>query len=130
MKRIDIKSSKTNAVLSFLNLTSRDFEISYQSSHFSAQMKVLNDDEERSLQDFFARLAQHSKGWQGELSWTPMFEKYIKISATVDKTGHVALKIVFDGYSRTEPWLAETILHTELGLLEKISKDVHIFFSA
>ncbi len=129
MNGLIIRSSKTDAVLTFSNLTKKGFEISYQSKYVSARTTVFDMDESPpQIKHFFASMAQQTNGWKGELAWTP-YDETIKMSAHVDRLGHVELTVVFWAF-KLEPWQVQVTLQTELGQLERISRSVDTFFSS
>lgn len=130
MDKVEIKSSKTDATLSFSNLTKSGFQAAYQSKDIFVKIDVYDAFQlGASLQDMFALMAKHPKGWEGELNWGSL-EEELEIYARVDRLGHVELSLVFNRLTIDEHWRAETTLLTELGQLEKIFQDMQEFFSS
>lgn len=129
MDNLIIQSSKTEAILTFSNLTKNGFEISYQNNYVLARTKVFNMAESPTqIKNFFASMAQQKNGWNGEIAWTP-YDETIKMLARVDRLGHVELKIAFWAF-KLEAWDVIVTLQTELGQLERISQSVDKFFSS
>ena len=75
---------------------------------------------------FFRSLAESWRGWEGEKKWEDL-EHHVGLTATCDRTGHVALKVQI----QDSEYSGRVILriHFEAGGLEAIARRADSFFS-
>jgi hypothetical protein len=76
--------------------------------------------EQLRLDEFFGGLAEQWRGWDGAMEWEALG---LKLSASHDGLGHVALEVSLQGhYARPESWLARASLQLEAGGLEELAR--------
>lgn len=82
------------------------------------------------LGEFFTELADHWKGWSGEVRWESV-EDQATLSATCDRTGHVILRFELHehGHTRHADLTVSGTLHLEAGRLEALAFAAEDFVS-
>ena len=73
-----------------------------------------------SLSDYFASLAAEWSGWPDEKSWMNDGVE-VRLDATTDKLGHVALKVTLRTYNET---CLSAVILIEAGMLDQIAADM------
>ena len=80
------------------------------------------------LHEYWADLARHWRGWSGTREWESL-EGDLALSAGIDRTGHVALKVTLQ-HEAPWRWQVQIILAVEAGQLEGIAAAVLAFCRA
>jgi hypothetical protein len=80
------------------------------------------------LPKFFENLANSWTGWEGERRWTSL-EEELKLSASIDRTGHVTIRVGLMSGHHMYAWRLETAVELESGQLEALAKDMALFFA-
>jgi len=77
--------------------------------------------------EFFSTLASAWHSLPGELEHESL-EGHVRIAATIDRLGHVALRVRLRGVTSPTDWMAEDVIALELGQLESIAAHARSFF--
>jgi len=82
------------------------------------------------LGEFFTELADHWRGWEGELRWKSV-ENHARPSAKSDRTGHITLffEIHEGAHPRSIGITVSGTLHLEAGTLERLAFAAEDFVS-
>ena len=112
----------------FSSFHGEQFQVEFKGSGIYALTGVWVDNHVQSLSVFFEELASFPEPWQGVRQWESL-EGEFSISATCATLGQVDFSIEIRHYAgRTEAWLVQGSLITELGQLAKIARDAKSFF--
>jgi hypothetical protein len=79
--------------------------------------------------EFFNTLASDWHSVTGELECESL-EGHLRITATVDRLGHVALRVRLRGVASPTDWMAEDVITLELGQLDLVAAHARSFFGA
>ena len=131
---MEIRCSASDSTLRFTGnvprgLTGYDgysFDVTLHTTALTAAVTV-HDIQPPSWSRFFASLAREWEGWQGEKTHESL-EYHLRISATMDSVGHVALRVTLRGDVSENNWRAEDTLFLEAGQLERLSRHARNFF--
>jgi hypothetical protein len=132
-KRITIKSASDG----------KKFELSWPEPHesFTNYVKVwviglscdVSADVDLHMSEplprFFQSLANSWRGWEGEKKWASL-EEELKLSASIDHTGHVKLRIQLKSGHYAYDWRLETAVQLEAGQLEALAQEMTQFFAS
>lgn len=77
--------------------------------------------------EFFATLASDWHSLSGELEHESL-EGHLRLTATVDRLGHVTLRVRLCGGSSPTDWMAQDVIALEIGQLESIAARARSFF--
>jgi len=80
------------------------------------------------LPKFFQSLADSWRGWEGEKHWASL-EGELRLSASIDHTGHIKLRIHLKSGHYTYDWRLETALELEVGQLDALAQEMSRFFA-
>ena len=78
--------------------------------------------------EFFATLASTWHSLSGPLDIESL-EGHVRLSAAVDRQGHVSLSVRLRGVDSSTGWLAEDVIALEVGQLDSIAKAAFSFFA-
>lgn len=78
------------------------------------------DIEPQRWSGFFADLAEHWRGWTGAKTHESL-EGHLRVSCTMDRVGHVELRVYLRGDMGSSDWRAENTIYLEAGQLEAIA---------
>ena len=81
-----------------------------------------------TIADFFARLAEHWRGWEGVWSWENN-EHTVRLDATHDGLGHVGIDVTLQKYAHRE-WQACGKVHVDAGALAYYARQAAQFDEA
>jgi hypothetical protein len=77
--------------------------------------------------DFFSTLASDWHSLPGQLELESL-EGHLRLTATVDRLGHVAIRVRLRGVTSPTDWMAEDVVALELGQLDSIAARARAFF--
>jgi hypothetical protein len=80
--------------------------------------------------EFFTALASTWHSLSGNLLTCESLEGHVHLSATVDRLGHVSVKVRLRGMGSPTDWQAEDVIALEVGQLDAIAARARSFFSA
>jgi hypothetical protein len=76
---------------------------------------------------FFTDLADHWKGWTGEKTHESL-EGHLRVSCTMDRIGHVELRVQLRGDTAGAGWRAEDTVYLAAGQLDAIARAAATYF--
>jgi Family of unknown function (DUF6228) len=79
--------------------------------------------------DFFADLARDWRGWSNARLWEP-FERGLRLSATHDGLGHVALRVTLQQDVFPDGWCIEATVKLDAGSLDALARKAASFSGA
>jgi uncharacterized protein DUF6228 len=82
-----------------------------------------------SLADFFGELAAQPRGWEGVKEWMSL-EEHMPLSATMDRLGHVFLRVRLLDHGDPSDWRVEATLLLESGQLDALARGGRRVFDA
>ncbi len=129
-----IRCSKSDSVLRFRSSAQVDpaaderveFIVELRGTPVSATVEVY-DAFPHHWSAYFQDLALNWRGWEGSKG-DDSLEGHLKISATLDRLGHVALAVSLGDDPWRSTWRVRRTLCLEAGQLESISRDAAAFF--
>ena len=77
--------------------------------------------------DLLEDLAKHWRGWEAAKAHESL-EYQLKMSCSVDRTGHVQLRVTLRGDMAGSDWRAEDTLYLEAGQLDQIAAQARAYF--
>jgi len=125
---LQIKSTESDALLEFSDLSGDYFKVSLRSGSHFAIRKVYAYTDAKGIAALFQEAATEWRGWSGTKKWASI-EGEFELELKSDKTGHVTLttKINHD-CGNSDPWRLESTLLIEAGQLENIAKRANQHF--
>ena len=127
-----IRSSRGSAALGFEIVGSRrDGRVEELAAKLHGPVEGgvnVYDDHFEALSAFFRDLSDHWRGWEGNKSWESL-EGELSLTASIDKAGHVSLRVVLTDVAVAERWRAEATIFLDAGGLEGIARGIDQFFS-
>lgn len=95
-------------------------------SHLSATVLVI-DSHPELWSRFFRDLATHWSGWEGSKEHSSL-EGHLSLSCTIDRLGHVSVRVAVQGESFEPSWRAEDVIHLEAGQLTDLARSAEAYF--
>ncbi len=80
-----------------------------------------------SIARLFTEMAQQWTGWPGALTWSAI-DGEISLRCTIDRAGHVAIRVDLRRSALDEDWSVEGTIAAEAGQLEAIAREAEAFF--
>jgi hypothetical protein len=127
---VTIKSAHDGTTLEFFDYHGDSYKVRLHGSNCEATASVYAyQPDGLSLESFFQGLARDWSGWKGEKKWGSL-ETELELSATMDSTGHVNLKVRI----KSDPypyhgWSLSTTLLLEAGQLDQIAHQIARFIT-
>jgi hypothetical protein len=75
----------------------------------------------------FSEMAANWRGWAGVKEWAALDDD-LRLSATADRTGHIALEVTMRACGTAADWQLVATLHLEAGQLESLSRGMSDLF--
>lgn len=123
-----IKSTETDALLEFSDLSGDFFKVSLHSTSHSAVREVYAYTDAEGIARLFQEAASEWRGWSGTKCWESL-EGEFKIELKADKTGHITINVdINHDCGNSEPWRLKSCIMIEAGQLETIAKRATEFF--
>jgi hypothetical protein len=124
---VTIKSARDATRLTFSDAVGESFVASLESAHFQARVVVsIYVSGPPSL--LFDEMAREWRGWEGKKEWAAL-EDELRITASSDRTGHVAVVIAMRNISDPPDWRLQATLELEAGQLEELASAMKKLFS-
>ena len=128
MTEFSIKSTQTDAILSFYEPMGEYFSVHMLSNECSGKVKVWAYTDSMGLAKLFRSLSNDWRGWSGIKKWSSI-EGEFSITCTHDGLGHIALLIRLSHDSgNSDPWSLNAELVVEVAQLDSIASDAELFF--
>jgi len=125
-----IKSTRTDALLEFFDLSGDYFKVSLRSTSHSAVRNVYAYTDAEGIARLFQEAASEWRGWSGTKSWESL-EGELRIELKADKTGHISMNVEINhDCGNPDPWRLKSCIMMEAGQLETIAKRASQFFSS
>jgi len=124
-----IKSTESDALLEFSDLSGDYFKVTFHSATHSATRNVYAYTDSKGIARLFQEASEEWRGWPGTKRWESLEEEFT-LELTSHKTGHITLitRINHD-CGNPEPWELKAVLTTEAGQLESLAKEAVKFFN-
>jgi hypothetical protein len=127
-RAVKIRSAHDGTTLAFFDYHGDSYKVTLRGPNCEATASVYAyQPYGLSFVSFFQGLAHDWSGWKGEKKWLSL-EGELELSATIDLTGHVNLKVRI----KSDPypyygWSFSTTLLLEAGQLEQIARQIESF---
>jgi hypothetical protein len=92
-----------------------------RSAKVSAEVRVWLHEDAQTLSALFDAMAAEWRGWSYEKTWASI-EGELALKATIDRAGHVEIRLRMQDVLCANPWSLATSIKTEAGQLEAIAK--------
>lgn len=123
-----IKSTETDSMLEFFDLSGDYFKVSVRSTTHSAVLEVYAYTDPKGIARLFQEAAKEWRGWNESKYWESL-EGEFRIELKTDRTGHITINVdINHNCGNPEPWRLKSCIMIEAGQLENISKRATEFF--
>lgn len=103
------------------------FKVRLELPDLSAVQRVYAFAESTSPASLFSAMAASWRGWQGSMKWESL-EGELRLRATIDRAGHVFLRVELRNGPEDGGWTVAGTVRTEAGRLETLKGGAEEFF--
>ena len=104
------------------------YRVALKATDLTASAKVYAFEPHGALAQYFADLAAHWTGWNGEKKWCSL-EGEFTLSCKSDGCGHVAMEVALKSGLYKDDWSVQVMINVDAGQLEEIASNIKLFFS-
>jgi hypothetical protein len=104
------------------------YQVILKAQDLTASAKVYAFEPHGALVQYFADLAAHWKGWDGEKKWSSL-EGEFTLSCKSNGHGHVEMKVMLKSGLYEDDWSVQIMMNVDAGQLEEIASNIKRFFS-
>ena len=104
------------------------YRVALKAKDLTASAKVYAFEPHGALAQYFADLAAHWKGWNGEKKWSSL-EGEFTLSCKSDGCGHIAMEVALKSGLYEDDWSVQIMINVEAGQLKEIASNIKRFFS-
>ena len=128
-----LKSSEHNTTLALDWLDAETVSVELDTGDLRVRFELGVGEETLGLKRFFVQLAADWRGWEGAREWSSSFEDEVRLTATMDRAGHVLLTVRLRSQGEVPlphhppAWQVECLLLLEAGQLERSARDASEF---
>lgn len=102
------------------------FVVSLEAAGLSASVPVDYPAYGPSLVRFFSDIADHWRGWEGEITWHSL-EGELELAAVSDVLGHITITVRAHPPTYPANWAAEASVLVDAGQLERLHRQFVLF---
>lgn len=117
---VTIKSANDDTRLTFSYVSGESFTAVLESAHLSGRV-IASTYHIGPPSLLFEEMALNWKGWKGEKSWAAL-EDELRLTATIDLTGHIRLQVTMRDYSCPSDWCLQAAILLEAGQLAGLAR--------
>lgn len=123
---VTIASANDGTRLTFARVVGESFDATLENPAFSGRV-IASTYHSGPPSLLFSEMAAEWRGWQGTKEWAAL-EDDLRLRATADLTGHIALAVTMRNFSISVDWRLEATLYLEAGQLEFLGRAIGRFF--
>ena len=105
------------------------YRASLKAEGLTASAKVYAYEPHGELSQFFAELAAHREGWEGEKRWRSL-EGELTLSCRSGGGSRITIEVVLRSGLYEDDWCVQAMINIEAGQLVSIAANVRQFFSS
>ncbi|MEO1068124.1 MAG: DUF6228 family protein [Cyanobacteria bacterium J06638_6] len=126
---IQLKSSNSDVVLKFSDVSGDYFQVALDACDHSASRQVYAYTDPWGIARLFSTAAKQWKGWEGHRVWESL-EGELRLDLSIDRLGHVTLEVrIQSDPGGPDPWEHRAELTLEAGQLAAIARAMVLFWS-